>query len=135
MAWSPSFSVWLDLGHWLQASAQLGTEHGLDTGNKEFFYKAALIYIFQTHRPHSATEHDHGHAGAHSPLGVTSGILEFNGRTPLGSPSASPSTGEVLLGASHNLTGSLELRGGYQLPVGGNQEYESGFAFGLVYHF
>lgn len=133
--WAPSFSAWLDLGNWLQASVQIGTESGMASGDSELFYNAALAYIFQTHGVHNDTVPDRGHEGAHSPLGVTSGILEFNGRTALNGPGNGRSSAELLIGASYNLTNSFEVRGAFQFPVGGHQEYDSGFTIGAVYHF
>ena len=134
-SWAPSFSAWFDLRNRLQASVQIGAESGMDSGDSEFFYNAALVYILQTHDVHPETVPDRGHKGAHSLLGVTSGILEFNGRTSLDSPSNGHSSAELLIGAAYNMTSSVEVRGAFQFPVGGHQEHDSSFTLGLVYHF
>ena len=141
---APSLSAWLDLGNWFTASAQVGTEHGLESGDSELFYNAALTYSFLApglpQREHSDGEHSHGehpHAAspAHFPPGLASLIVELTGRTVLSGDEDGRSTAEVLFGASYNVTAFWEVRGGYQVPVGGEQDIEDGFVFSLIYHF
>ena len=107
VAVAPSISTWLDLGNWITFSTQVGTEHGLETGDSELFYAAALTYSF--HGPAlfdgEADAHD-AHAGAHDHFGpgLTSLIVEFTGRTVLSGDDRDRSTAEVLFGVSHVLT-------------------------------
>jgi hypothetical protein len=132
---SPSFSAWLDLGHWVQAHAQAGAERGLDSGDAEVFYNAALIYTFVAPRAQATASSDAAHSGSHSMLGMTNGILDLSGRTAMNGVDDGRSTAEALFGISHNISKSLEIRGGYQFPVGGNQDFDFGFTLGFVHHF
>jgi hypothetical protein len=135
---APSFSTWLDLGNWITFSTQVGTEHGLETGDSELLYAAALTWSFDGPELFKAEAETHaGHAGAHDHFGpgLTSLIVEFIGRTILSGEDDDRSTAEVLMGVSHVLTESLEVRGAIQLPVGGLRDIEYGYIFGLIYHF
>ncbi len=132
---APSLSAWFDLGHWLQASLQAGTEHGVDSGDAEVFYNGALAYSFLTPSLFNAAEHDHDHTGSHSLPGLTSGILELTGRTVVDGQDDGRSTAALLFGINYNVTGSWEVRSAYQLPLGGSQDIDRGFVLGLIRHF
>lgn len=137
VALAPSVSTWLDLGHWVTLSAQFGTEHGLQTGDSELFYAAALTYSFPGPALFPGHGDDHaGHAAhSHFPPGLTSLIAEYTGRTALSGDDADRSTGEVLFGLSHVLTESFEVRGAYQLPLGGTRDIDYGYVLSVIYHF
>lgn len=137
---APSLSTWIDLGNWVTAHAQVGAEYGIESGEGELFYNAALTYSFLGPRLFPGNGRADGHAHrefgpAHFPAGLTNLILEYTGRTPLDGAQEGASTGELLFGASYNLDESFEIRGGYQVPLGGPQEIDDGFVFGLIYHF
>ena len=143
VAVAPSVSTWLDLGRWVTLSTQFGTEHGLETGDSELFYTAALTWSFQGPDLLAAAgtgggrAHDHaGHAPeSHLPHGLTSLILEYTGRTVLSGDDRDRSTGEVLLGVSHTLNEHLEVRGAYQLPVGGPRDIDYAYVLSVILHF
>ena len=61
--------------------------------------------------------------------------MEFTGRTGLSGEDDDRGTAEVLFGASYNVTGTWEVRGGYVVSVGGEQDIDDGFVFSLIYHF
>jgi hypothetical protein len=131
---APSLSMWLDFGHWVTASAQVGTEHGLESGDAELFYNGALTYSFLTpglYRDRTHAELDHNHF----PPGLANLIVELTGRTGLSGENDGRTTAEVLFGASYNFTESWEVRGGYQIPVGGQRDIDDGFVFSVIYHF
>jgi hypothetical protein len=140
VAIGPSVSTWLDLGNWVTLSTQVGTEHGTESGDSELSYAAALTWSFRgpalfPAQADAHAGHGHGRGASHFPPGLTSLILEYTGRTALSGDDADRSTGEVLFGLSHVLTESLEVRGAYQLPVGGTHDIDYGYVFGIIYHF
>ncbi len=131
---APSVSTWLDLGAWCTFSTQVGTEHGMETGDSEFFYSAAMTYSFQGPAlVHGESESHAGHD--HFPNGLTSLVVEFTGRTVLSGDDRDRSTAEIQFGVSHVLTDTIELRGAVQLPVGGVRDIEYGYLLGVIYHF
>ena len=111
---SPSFSFWYDLGQEMQIHAQTGVSRGVESGNLEYEYGAALVYVFSTHDHSTGVHADEGHAGAHSTSGVTSGIVECTDES-------------LLIGISHNVSSMLEVRSG----ISDANE----FTFGIVVHF
>jgi len=137
VALAPSVSTWLDLGNWVTLSTQFGTEHGLETGDSELFYSAALTYSFQGPALLNGTAHVHGdHAAeSHMPFGLTSLLLEYTGRTGLSGEDDNRNTAEILFGVSHTLNESLEVRGAYQLPVGGTEDIDYSYVLSVIYHF
>lgn len=140
VAIAPSVSTWLDLGNWVTLSTQIGAEHGTESGDSELLYAAALTWSFRgpalfPGQADAHASHAHGHGASHFPPGLTSLILEYTGRTALSGDDADRSTGEVLFGLSHVLTESLEVRGAYQLPVGGTRDIDYGYVLSLIYHF
>ncbi|MHC4920220.1 MAG: transporter [Planctomycetota bacterium] len=133
---APSFSLWLDLGdvarNPVTFQAQVGTEHGLETGDTTLFYNAALALSFvgTHHEPSTHAEHQHEQLAP----GMTHLLLELTGRTVLDGPDEE-TTAEMLFGVSFNATAQLELRAGYVTSIGGPQEIEDGFALGVIHHF
>lgn len=69
------------------------------------------------------------------PPGLASLIVETVGRTELRGEDRGETRVELLFGAGYNLTGSIELRGAYQIPVGGPQDIRDRFHANLIYHF
>ena len=133
---APSISTWVDLGHWFTLHTQVGTEHGLESGDSELFYNAAVTYSFLAPALFSGGGHSDRHAGhAHFPPGLTNLIVEFTGRTGLSGADDDRSTAEVLFGASYNVDETWEIRGGYTLPVGGERDVDDGFVLSVIYHF
>jgi hypothetical protein len=137
-ALAPSLSTWVDLGNWFTLSAQVGSEHGLETGDSEFFYACALTYSFRG--PKLFPDHSHHHAAdesahGHRDRGMTSLIAEFSGRSVLSGEEQNRTTSEVLFGISHVLTETLEVRGAIELPLGGPQELDYGYVLSVIYHF
>lgn len=126
---APSLSAWLDLGNWFSSGAQLGTEHGLESGESEFFYNVALGYSFLTQGSRETL------VSRHFPRGMSNLIVEFTGRTALEGEEKGRHNAEVLFGASYNIDGIFEIRGGYQVPIGGPKKIDDGFLLGLIYHF
>jgi hypothetical protein len=126
---APSFSFWMDLldigDNPLTFQAQVGTEHGLSSGDAELFYNAALALSLMGE---PVAEPDH------LPPGMSYLTLEFTGRTVLDG-SDEDTTGEVLFGAGMAVTEQLVLRAGYFRSVGGPEEIDDGFTVGGIYHF
>ena len=130
----PSVSLWLDLGHWVTASAQVGTEHGTESGDDALFYNAAVTWSFRG--PSLLGRDGHGHPEhLHFPPGMTSLILEFSGNAILDGTDQGRVTHELILGASYNLTEAWEIRGGYRLPLGRPRDFDSGYVISLLRHF
>ena len=126
---APSASAWVDLGNWFSVGAQLGTEHGLESGSAEFFYNVGLGYSFLTRGSKDSIEL------RHFPSGMSNLIIELTGRTPLDGPERGSHSLEALFGASYNINGRWEMRGGYQVPVGGPQEFDDAVVLSLIHHF
>ena len=143
---APSLSLWADCAafpesqQWVTFQAQVGTEHGAESGDSELSYACGLAWtmapdgaIFHgsgAHGPHRGLEPDvHGVAGSLNLL------TEFSGRTGLSGEADSMSSFELLFGASVALSGRWEVRGGYQFPVGGRSEFDDSFLLGVVFHF
>lgn len=133
VALAPSLSGWLDLGKWFTFSFQTGTEHGLESGEAELFYHAAITYSFLG--PALAADSGHGHEGHHAPPGLTSLIAEFTGRTVLDGQESGRSSGELLIGVSYQITDSIEGRIGYQFPLFKPKELDGAFILGVIIHF
>lgn len=125
---APSFSIWSDLGNWISFQVQVGTEHGLESGDTNLSYKSALTWSFLT----SAAQNPEP---SHYAPGMTSLVTELTGRTVLDGNDETRTTAELLLGARYSVSGHLEVRGGYQFPVGGPEDMEHGFVLGVVFHF
>ncbi len=122
---SPGLSSWSDLGGLVTLQAHIGTQRGLETGDTLLDYHGALIWSL-------ADAHDHGE---HLHAGMTSLIAEVGGRTVLDGPDESRSTAEALLGLSYCSRQQWEFRGGFQLPIGGQQDIDYGFVVGAIFHF
>ena len=123
---APSFSLWADLGNWISFQSQVGTEHGLDSGDTELSYKSALSWSFAPHGAQSSEP-------AHWSPGMTSLITELTGRTVL--EGEARTTAELLFGVSRVLSGRWAIRGGFQFPVGGPEDIDYGFVLGVIHHF
>ena len=130
---APSFSAWFNLGNRLQASVQVGTEHGFESEDLELFYAGALAYSLPFDGQANSDSHDH--STDHSPSGLTSVMLEYTGRTVLHGELDGRDTAEVLLGLSHSVTQSWAVRGAYQVAIGDEKDFDRAVLVGLVYHF
>lgn len=133
VALAPSFSGWLDLGNWITFSFQVGSEHGLESGEDEVFYKGALTYSFLT--PGLGSRSTHGHTANHAPPGLTNLIAEFSGSTILDGDQSGRSTGDLLLGVSYSVTDHIEVRVGYQFPLFKPQDFDEAVIASFVLHF
>jgi len=126
---APSFSFWMDLmdvgENPLTLQVQVGTEHGLSSGDTELFYNAALGL------PFLGGDKNHGE---HLREGMSLLAVELTGRTVLDGPDET-TTAEVLFGAGIAVTERLVLRAGYFRGIGGPEEIDDGFTVGGVYHF
>ena len=130
---APSFSAWFNLGNRLQASMQVGTEHGFKSEDLELFYAGALAYSLPLNGQANSDFHDH--STDHSPIGLTSVMLEYTGRTVLHGELDGRDTAEVLLGLSHSVNQSWAVRGAYQVAIGDEKDFDRAVLVGLVYHF
>lgn len=95
----PSIYVWADLGNWFSLGGQLGTVHGVESGDSEFFYNVALGYSFLTQGAKDSVEL------RHFPSGMSNLIIELTGRAPLEGPDSGRHNAEVLFGAIYNIDG------------------------------
>jgi hypothetical protein len=130
-ALAPSLSTWIDLGCWITLQGQVGTETGLESSDTEFFYKANLTWTIR-----GPALYDPGQGPIHGvPPGLVSAFVEYSGRTIWKGEDDGDSTGECLFGLSYQVTSTLEVRGGYEIPVGGPQEIDRSFFFGALFHF
>jgi len=128
----------MDFGAWIQGDLQLGTEHGLESGDAVCFYNGALAWSFlgpAVLGGKSGQGHGHAHEFADLPAGLTSLILEFTGRTAIRGADQGLATQELLFGISHNVSAAWELRAAYQIPLGQPEEFDDSFILGLIYHF
>ena len=137
-ALAPSLSAWVDLGggldNWYSLSTQVGSEHGLESGDAELFYNVAFTYSFLGPRLFRGGSDEHS-GPRHFPPGLTSLIVEYTGRTGLGGEDDGRTTGELLFGGSYNVTQSWEVRAAYQHPIGGPRDIDYGYVLSLIYHF
>ena len=62
VGFEPSLSLWLDLGRWITFNAQVGTEHGVESGDDALFYNAALTWSFRG-PPRTATDRGNSTSG------------------------------------------------------------------------
>ena len=135
---APSLSAWFDFGHWIQGDLQVGTEHGLETGDTVLFYSGVLAWSFLGPALMGSSDghgHGHGHEFMDLPAGLTNLILEFTGRTAIRGSDQGRATQELLFGISHSLAAAWELRVAYQIPIGNPEEFDDAFVLGLIYHF
>jgi hypothetical protein len=133
-ALGPSIATWIDFGRWLTFTAAVGTEHGLESGDSVLAYGAALIYTFKGPAIFPGSEHAHGHH-VHFPPGMTSLIAELTGERALSGEDDGDSVHSLLLGVTYAVSGDLEIRGGYEFPLGSPEEFDDSFVLGLIYHF
>lgn len=130
-ALAPSLSTWIDLGYWITLQGQAGTETGLESSDTEIFYKASLAWTLR-----GPALYDPGPGPIHGvPPGLVSAFVEYSGRTILKGEDDGDATGECLFGLSYQVTSTLEVRGGYEIPVGGPQEIDRSFFLGALLHF
>jgi hypothetical protein len=137
---APSLSAWFDFGRWIQGDLQIGTEHGLETGDAECIYGGVLAWSFLGPGVIGSSighRHKHGHGPEilDLPAGLTSLILELTGRTVIRGADQGRSTQELLFGISHSLTASWELRAAWQIPLGKPEDFDDGLVLGLIFHF
>ena len=135
VALAPSFSWWYDLGHWITWQAQIGTEHGLTSGDAELVWNSALTYSLLGPALVEPPSRDSTHGGRHFPPGLTNFIVEITGRTRLSGEGDVRSTAEILFGTSYLISSEFEIRAGVQVPLFQPHEMDYGFVFGLIYHF
>lgn len=137
VAISPTISTWFDLGHWFAFSTQFGTRFGVESGDKELLYNAAITWAFLGHalvkkkpKPHEGEPHE-----LHFPPGQVNLVSEYTGTTSIDGASDGQSLGLVTVGAGYLITSGLEVRGGVQFPVTERREFDRGYIFSLVRHF
>jgi hypothetical protein len=130
---APSITTWTDLGNWVTLQTQLGTEHGLSSGEADLFYGAGLSYSFLGPRMFRRTAH--GVVHGHYPPGLTTLMMEVVGRTALRKEDRGRTTAEMLLGIGYSLTDAFEIRGGYQFPITGRRDMDRSWLLSVIYHF
>ena len=135
MALSPTLSWWYDLGNWVAWSGQVGTEHGLESGDDELVYKMALTYSLLGPALFEERHDEHDHGGRHFPPGMINFITEFTGRSGLSGDERGRGTGEFLFGTSYLITSDWEARVAVQFPLFKPREFDNAYIFGLIYHF
>ena len=126
---APSISTWLALGRRTTLQIQFGYETGVESGDSEIFYSAAITHAIYTRA--NAPHHD----PIHFPPGMVNLISEFTGRTGVDGEEEGETSAELLLGLSYLLTPHWEIRGAYQFPIIGDTELEGTSIFGVIYHF
>lgn len=141
---APFVTTWLDLGRWITLQTEFGVEfEDWNWHEGEVFYGAGLTYSMlgpALFKP-SARHQQRGHY--HYPPGLVSIVFEATGRTEFSRRNhahtddgrRTRSSGEFLLGLGYSLTDSVEVRGGYQIPVGGRREIDDRVLGSISYHF
>lgn len=125
----PSLSLWADLGNWFTVGGQVGLVYGVHSGDSSFRYRTALTYSFLTMGSR------HTMRGHSFPDGLSSLIVELNGKANTERSEQGLHTAELIIGASYNIHKHWEMRGGYQIPTGGPQEFDKAFILSMIYHF
>ena len=131
-ALSPTLSLWYDLGGSVALHAQFGNEHGLESGDDEFLYNAAVT--FSPFDLEGVVGADHDEHGRHFPAGMIHWLAEVNGRTGLSGREHGRTTAEFLFGATYLVTSYVEIRAGLQFPLFKPREFDTAYLLGLVYH-
>ncbi|UCD50286.1 MAG: hypothetical protein JSW27_22500, partial [Phycisphaerales bacterium] len=136
VALAPSFSTWIDLGHWWAANTQCGLEHALESNESELFFRASVIHTLAPDADHDAaeTDHDHDHAHGLEP-GLLSLILEIDMALALSGPEDGDIEAEGIAGLYCGLSERADLRLGYVFPLSTSQALYSGLTAGVLWHF
>ncbi len=129
----PSLSFWIDVGHSVQASIQVGNSTGLDSGLNELFYGVAGSYTLGGPTPFAAGSS--AFIDGHFAPGMTSVIVEYAGQRALDGPDSGTEASEILYGLSYVLTGFWELRGAYRTSVSGSSDFDDGYLLSAIFHF
>ena len=134
VALAPSFSTWIDLGHWWTVNAQSGLEYPVESSDAEFFFRSALIHTFGSGdiRDNNHTHHDH--ADGLSP-GLLSVILEADLAVGLSGEEDGDWFAEGIVGVLFGLWDNADMRVGYQFPLSRSQDLNNGVTGGLIWHF
>lgn len=132
---APSFSLWGDLGGWWTAHAQVGWEHGFDSGEDELFLRAAVIKTLG--EAHEGHEHPGDVAGEASHLapGHLSLIAEAEALVGLSGEERHVVTAEGLVGLSYGWSERVDLRAGFRFPLSSPREFDAGLVAGFIWHF
>ena len=131
VALAPSFSAWLDLGHWWALNTQLGIEHTLEHSETELLVRASLVYTLGRADHQPADEHHPGHL----PTGLWSLIFEVDGTVGLAGGEDGVVNAEGIVGVYYGLSEGVALRAGYQFPLSSPRELDGGLTTGVVCHF
>ena len=132
---SPTLSWWYDLGNWVTLSGQAGTEHGLESGDDEVVYSAALTYSLLGTALFDEHHHAHDADVRHFPSGMVNLMTEFTGKTEMSGAERGRSTGGILFGVSYLVTSSWEIRAAAEFPLFNPREFDNMYTLGLIYHF
>ena len=134
VALAPSFSTWIDLGHWWTVNTQSGFEYPVESSDAEFFFRSALIHTFgyEDFRDGSHTHHEH--SDELSP-GHFSVILEADMAVGLSGEEDGDWLAEGIVGVSVGLWDNADMRVGYQFPLSRSQDLNNGVTGGLIWHF
>jgi len=134
VALAPSFSTWIDLGHWWAVNTQCGVEHALESNDSELFCRASVIHTFAPDADHDEAETDHDHAHGLEP-GLLSLILEVDMALALSGADDGDIEAEGIAGLYCGLSEHADLRLGYTFPLSTSQDLYSGLTAGLLWHF
>ncbi|MHC4556906.1 MAG: hypothetical protein ACYTFW_06995 [Planctomycetota bacterium] len=134
VALAPSFSTWIDLGHWWTVNAQSGLECSLESSDTEFFFRSALIHTFGSDGIHDSGHVHHDHADDLSP-GLLSVILEADLAVGLSGEEDGNWFAEGIVGVLVSLWDNADMRVGYQFPLSRSQDLNNGVTGGLIWHF
>ena len=134
VALAPSFSTWIDLGHWWTVNAQSGFEYPTESSDAEFFFRSVLIHTFGYEDFRDGIHTHHEHADELSP-GHFSVILEADLAVGLSGEEDGDWLAEGIVGVSVGLWDDADLRVGYQFPLSRSQDLNNGVTGGLIWHF
>jgi hypothetical protein len=109
-------------------------EHATESGDSEFFFRAAVIRTLTSPEEHDDNgNHDHEAHGL--PLGSLSLILEADLALGLSGEADGDWVAEGIVGAYYGLGHNLDVRAGYQFPLSASQDLNGGVTCGLIWHF
>ncbi len=134
VALAPSFSTWIDLGHWWAANTQCGVEHALESNDSELFCRMSLIHTLMPEAVHDDDETDHDHTHGLTP-GLISLILEVDTAMALSGAEDGDIEAEGIAGLYCGISDHMDLRLGYVFPLSTAQDLYSGLTAGFLWHF
>ncbi len=129
---APGFNSWSDLGNWWTLNSQVAVEHGFDQDSNQLVFGFGLVKTIGSADSHSRCEDGHLHT---SMAGLFHLHFEVTGTMGLSGDEKGDTSMEGLIGLSHGLSSSVDLRCGYEFPLSSPSDFDHGIVAGVVWHF